>query len=461
MAAALVLAFGVVAYVSIRRATRPFAHLFEAANQRFQAAGGEAAMPYGSYLDGLGDELIADGAATQDPDHALLRRIATDAQQLKRVIDALPMAVAIHGPDRRPLYVNATYTELLGWRLDDLVGPSTLEFLVPPQEREAYGQMLRELGDPPREVGARFSAACKDGHRIDVQWQFVPLFDRQQRFDGGLTLIHDISKEVAARRRVQALNLRLSVVADAAVNYALIMTDERGRITAWSRGAQALFGGSAAQMRGRGLEQLFDEAQFSARLRLQELIQQALGSDRVDVERRFRRGDGGSFIGRASFYSVGVLGQEGYALIIADVTQEREAALRLAQNESRMAGIIASASDAIISVDVEGRIELFNPAAERIFQIPAAEMLGQPLDRLLPPMARHLHQGHLASFAASKVSRRSMGAGRVEGVRADGQILILEASISQTMAGERSVLTAILRDVTDDRLSADRDRPAS
>jgi PAS domain S-box-containing protein len=114
-----------------------------------------------------------------------------------------------------------------------------------------------------------------------------------------------------------------------------------------------------------------------------------------------------------------------------------------------LAAVIHSASDAVISVDAGGCIELFNPAAERIFGHATGEMRGQTLDRLLPARARNHHGRHLAAFADSGVASRGMGAGHVAGVRADGTELELEASISQVTVNDRQVLTAILRDVTD------------
>ena len=140
---------------------------------------------------------------------------------------------------------------------------------------------------------------------------------------------------------------------------------------------------------------------------------------------------------------------------VRDLTAERDARERLGQQTETLSAIIQSSSDAIISTSAEGRIELFNPAAERIFQVPAPEMLGQPLDRLLPPAHRDGHMAHLQRFAESRTTLRSMGAGRVGGLRADGQLLELEASISQVSVRGRKVLTAILRDVSE-RARAER-----
>jgi PAS domain S-box-containing protein len=145
------------------------------------------------------------------------------------------------------------------------------------------------------------------------------------------------------------------------------------------------------------------------------------------------------------------LGPEGRGAVIShtNITARRQAEEALREQTDSQSAVIHSASDAIISVDMDGCISLFNPAAERIFGHEAAAMLGQPLDRLLPERFRARHSADLTGFAQSRVTRRSMGAGRVQGLCANGQEVELEASISQVTVRGRKVLTAILRDVTE------------
>src|SRR5687768_13547389 len=100
--------------------------------------------------------------------------------------------------------------------------------------------------------------------------------------------------------------------------------------------------------------------------------------------------------------------------------------------EAHLAGIISLATDAIVSVDGDYRIVLFNTGAEKIFGYTADEIHGQPLDLLIPDRYRARHNDHLAAFATSPVSARRMGErNSIFGRRKSGEVFPAEAAISK------------------------------
>lgn len=122
----------------------------------------------------------------------------------------------------------------------------------------------------------------------------------------------------------------------------------------------------------------------------------------------------------------------------------------LLDDEQRLASIVASAMDAIISIDSDQRIILFNAAAEEIFGWKAEEMAGQPLTRLIPTRFRPAHAAHVRAFERTGTSTRRMGAlGEVSGLRANGEEFPIEASISQVEIAGNRIFTVILRDITE------------
>ena len=121
----------------------------------------------------------------------------------------------------------------------------------------------------------------------------------------------------------------------------------------------------------------------------------------------------------------------------------------LRESRDRVEGIYQSVGDGIISVDAEQRIVLFNAAAERIFGYPAAEMIGESVDMLLPERYRARHAGHIRDYANKGQSMRAMGTyGLVYGQRANGEEFPVEAAVSMSGSGSSKLLTVILRDIT-------------
>ncbi len=127
-----------------------------------------------------------------------------------------------------------------------------------------------------------------------------------------------------------------------------------------------------------------------------------------------------------------------------------------ADESSQLHGILQSAMDAIITIDEQQKIVLFNAAAERIFRCPAAQAVGGTLDRFIPERYRAGHRAHVRDFRAQGVTTRRMGDETVlHGLRADGEEFPLEASISRIESGGLGLLTVILRDITERKRAQD------
>jgi len=133
---------------------------------------------------------------------------------------------------------------------------------------------------------------------------------------------------------------------------------------------------------------------------------------------------------------------------------ERTAALR--ESEARLAGIIHSAMDAILSVDEEQRIVMFNAAAEKMFGCSEQDPMGQSIERLIPQRFRVAHQAHIRNFSETGVTNRAMRATDIlSALRCSGEEFPIEASISQIETGSKKLFTVIVRDITERKQAED------
>lgn len=141
---------------------------------------------------------------------------------------------------------------------------------------------------------------------------------------------------------------------------------------------------------------------------------------------------------------------------IRDVTARKQSEASLQESQQHLAAILASAMDAIITVDGQQRIMLFNAAAEKMFRCSESEVLGQSIERFIPQRFHAAHSGHIRSFGQTGVTKRVMGALEpLWALRSDGEEFEIEASISHTESGGKKIFTVIMRDVSKREQSED------
>ncbi|MDP1610789.1 MAG: PAS domain S-box protein [Sulfuritalea sp.] len=137
-------------------------------------------------------------------------------------------------------------------------------------------------------------------------------------------------------------------------------------------------------------------------------------------------------------------------LLVRELKREHALADSLAQTGETLRAMVDTAMDAIVSVDTEQRIVLFNPAAEKMFGCGALLALGAPLSRFLPERYRGAHAGHIDGFHDRKAATRPLS-NEVVGLRADGEEFPVETTVSQLTVDGRTLFTAVLRDISERR----------
>lgn len=113
--------------------------------------------------------------------------------------------------------------------------------------------------------------------------------------------------------------------------------------------------------------------------------------------------------------------------------------------------VLALVADSVICTDEDGRILVFNPAAEQAFGYSASEVIGQRVEMLLPENRRAAHVDQVRRFAAGEgAANRLMGSRReVRGRRKNGQVFPGEAMVSRQTFNGRTILTVVHRDITE------------
>ena len=263
---------------------------------------------------------------------------------------------------------------------------------------------------------------------------------------------------LVAEHREEEREAQLGAIIDSAMD-AIVSVDESQRILLFNHAAELIFRCPRSAALGQPLERFIPERFRTAHHgHIAHFAQTGVTSRRMGELTTLwgLRADGEEFPLEASISQAGEPGKRQFTVILRDISLRRQQDAEaervrgaLDDTQARLTAIVDSAMDAVITVDDAQRIVLFNRAAEQVFRVPRDQVLGAPLERLLPARFRGAHHAHVESFGATGVTSRRMGdITTLWALRGDGSEFPIEASISQVAEAGRRYFTVILRDIT-------------
>ena len=240
----------------------------------------------------------------------------------------------------------------------------------------------------------------------------------------------------------------IDVVADA-----LVLLDVDGMVLGWNRVAETLFGWSPEEAAGKNLGELLNSEELSAeRERVLARLELDSGAERFSAPRELtvHERDGAEVAVELRLSVVDAGGRPYVIAFMRDIAERRAIEVQLKRFES----IVASSDDAIMSGSMDGRIQTWNPAAERIYGYTAAEMIGEEIGRLRP---------HGEAREADIERRRAVQDGRTVSLelaerRRDGSVVDVSATITPLHDDDGEIIGfgVIGRDVTERNAAAER-----
>jgi two-component system sensor kinase FixL len=229
---------------------------------------------------------------------------------------------------------------------------------------------------------------------------------------------------------------------------AIIGKDLDGTIVSWNLGAELMYGYTGDEVKGRSIAVLIPEEREDD---LAHVMARIRSGQRVAQYETVRRTKDGRLLDVSLtvspvFSTAGRI--VGAATIARDITLRKEAERALRVSELQWRSVIEAAVDGIVVIDARGKIEGFNPAAERLFGYTEAEVLGRNVSLLMPSPYHDEHDDYLARYIATGQAK-IIGIGReVTGLRRDGSTFPIHLSVGEMLFGGERKFTGILHDLS-------------
>ena len=233
---------------------------------------------------------------------------------------------------------------------------------------------------------------------------------------------------------------------------AIVVIDEESYVLVWNAKAEEIFGYSREEMAGNTMDRIVP---VSYGRRHDQALAQAIKNRKLQapgVTHEFSAvgRDGREFPIELSVSRWELAGKNYFSASLRDITERKRAEQANRESEERIRSIVEIAPDAVISIDGQQNITIFNSMAEEIFGYAAAEIIGQPLTMLMPETSRSLHPQEVDKFLTEEASARSMDQRReIFGRRKDGTIFPAEAGISKLELDGQIIFTTFFRDITE------------
>ena len=231
---------------------------------------------------------------------------------------------------------------------------------------------------------------------------------------------------------------------------AIIVSTPEGEITYFNPASERLLGYASSDVLGQNITMLVPQQPGQRADPVKWLTRWA--AEPEHEQSRYlgliaRRNDGTEFPADVRVVEASFDGKRRFLITFRDNTARRQEQIAFKEKNLLFSRILMVAEDGIVSVDAEQNITFFNVKAEQMFGYRADEVIGKPLDMLLPERFRSAHSRQVDEFGKGRTASRWMSErGPVTGLRRDGTEFPVDATITRVETNGRLTYTVHLRD---------------
>lgn len=381
-----------------------------------------------------GPEALDPTAPPADPKPAATGNLEQREAELRDFMENVAVPLHWVGEDGTILWANAAEMHFLGYAPQEYIGHNIAEFHA---DETVITDILARLKNDERLMGYEARLRCKNG-----SIRYVSISSSVYREEGRFVHTRCVTLDITEQKKNAELRERLAAIVDSSDD-AIVGKDLNGIILSWNRGAERIFGYTAEEVIGRHISLIAAPERADE---IPDILARVSRGERIDHYETLRKTKDGRIL-TVSLTVSPIRDAAGTIIAASKIARNiTEQKMSFALNE-RLAAIVESSDDAIISKDLQGYIRTWNKGAERIFGYTSDEIIGRHIsilaapDRVdeIPNILDRIRRGERVDHYQTKRKTKS------------GRILTVSLTVSPIRDAAGTIVGAskVARDITD------------
>ena len=381
------------------------------------------------------------------------RALEHEKERFQALIENSFDIVMVADAEGKIKYVSPSVEHSLGFKPEEMIGARIFDY-VHPDDAQVGRPTFQALAEHEgmTETGREFRLRDQDGN-----WHVMEVTGKNMLGDPavrGIIINHrDITERKQAEEALEESEERYRSLAESAVD-AIVSADSSGRIISWNKAAEAMFGYTEEEVTGKPVAILMPERYRAAHTEGLERMRTGGEPRLIGTTREFEgtRKDGAELPLELSLTTWLTPRGRFYSAIIRDITERKQAEEALQKTYEQLRTMIDTSPLAIITLDLEGKVTSWNPAAEMMFGWTAEEVIGKPMP-IIPDDQLPVFHGHLQRLLEGDI----LSGVEVPHIRKDGTRVEISVSIAglHDSTGATIGFMGMLADITEQKRAAE------
>lgn len=376
---------------------------------------------------------------SQEKEKALLERL-----QLQ--MERMPIACILQDADFNIIYWNPVSEKIFGYTAEEAIGKHPRDLIIHPDNVEyVTGKIFQRLREGDMTCNGEGNNTTKDGRTIKCHWYNTPLHSPDGTFSGTMSMVEDITEKAREEEALRASEANYREIFDALNDSIFVHDLKTGATIHVNKRAEELYGYSRDELLKLDIGVISQGVPPYSQKEAEEKIRKARDEGPQVFEWLSRRRDGKLMWVEVNLYRVNLVGEDRVMAIVRNIDERKRQQLLIEDSDQIKSQIIENAQNAVFAFGSGLRVKMWNPLAEKLFGLSAAEALGHKVSELI--VTKHNRESFeelLTKFVKTQDQAAQNRLSKLIAQNKKGEELSLKMHVFAAQSGETTLFCVIV-----------------